>query len=558
MSALRPHPPVTPPATLTAVITRGMCIIFNLMSDVYISLARKWRPRRLADMVGQEYVVRALQNAAQQERLHHALLFSGTRGIGKTTLARIVAMLINCSGRDSGSAEPCLECDFCRDIMTGRLTDVIEQDAASHTQVDKMRDLLESAVYAPARAKYKVFIIDEVHMLTKQSFNAMLKTLEEPPPHVKFILATTDPQKLPATVRSRCLCFSLLPLTQTQISERLQYILTEEKIAYQPAATAVVARLASGSMRDALSILDQAVAHCGDELQAEDVRRIAGDIGTDMLADILRAVASGDGSAIDEITNRHLAHHVSFDASLARLSTLLYKIALLQSVPNAATSDDIEEAAIIKEMAAVLSAEQLQVLYEIALRSRQQLPLAPDEATGFAMALLRMTLFTPTAALAPPVSPVSRNGSNAAAKSSPASAIPSAAATSVVREENKTPWQQTVAQLDEMAQALAMHCIVEHYDDKGVQLVLDTSSSKFADKFLPELKTGLQTKHGEDFVVQLRIGTDDAASVARHNALLEKANATEFSRNVQEAFPNATLQADSVQVVEQSTTQEQE
>ncbi|MCH9833973.1 MAG: DNA polymerase III subunit gamma/tau, partial [Alphaproteobacteria bacterium] len=182
------------------------------MSDVYISLARKWRPRRLADMVGQEYVVRALQNAAQQERLHHALLFSGTRGIGKTTLARIVAMLINCSGRDSGSAEPCLECDFCRDIMTGRLTDVIEQDAASHTQVDKMRDLLESAVYAPARAKYKVFIIDEVHMLTKQSFNAMLKTLEEPPPHVKFILATTDPQKLPATVRSRCLCFSLLPL----------------------------------------------------------------------------------------------------------------------------------------------------------------------------------------------------------------------------------------------------------------------------------------------------------------------------------------------------------
>lgn len=526
------------------------------MSEVFISLARKWRPRRLADMVGQEYVVRALQNAARENRLHHALLFSGTRGIGKTTLARIVAMLINCQEGDSNATEPCLKCDYCRDIMEGRLTDVIEQDAASHTQVDKMRDLLESAVYAPARARYKVFIIDEVHMLTKQSFNAMLKTLEEPPPHVKFILATTDPQKLPATVRSRCLCFSLLPLTQTQIGERLGHILGEEGIPYQAAALTAVARLASGSMRDALSILDQAVAHREGELQADDVRRITGDIGVELLADILNAVADNDAAKINALTESHIAHHISFDVSLSRLAALVYKIALTQALPQAQTTEDQDEAAVIQAMSKRFSAEQLQVLYEIALRARQQLPLAPDGATGFAMALLRMTLFSPMDAAA------GGDGGGVLVSAAPAAAAAPVAAAAPAPSDNMTSapgagsdkdksWRETVAKItDSGVQALAGGSVAEYYDDKRVLLVLDKSQAGLVKSYHADLEAELKRLHGEDFQVELRVGESDAAAVANQNALLDKAQSAPLVRDVQAAFPQATLQEESVRPVE--------
>lgn len=519
------------------------------MAEVFISLARKWRPRRLADMVGQEYVVRALQNAAQKNQLHHALLFSGTRGIGKTTLARIVAMLINCRAASEGAAaEPCLECDFCRDIMAGRLTDVIEQDAASHTQVDKMRDLLESAAYAPARAACKVFIIDEVHMLTKQSFNAMLKTLEEPPPHVKFILATTDPQKLPATVRSRCLCFSLLPLAPAQISGRLAHILNEEKIPFNPAATAAVARLAGGSMRDALSILDQAVAHRSGDLQAEDVRRITGDIGGELLAEVLRAVADGNAEKISALTEQHRQQHVSFDIALARLSALLYRIALAQAVPGAPLEDD-SEADIIAEMGKRLTAEQLQVLYEITLRARQQLPHAPDAATGFAMALLRMTLFTPenapaSAAAAPPAA-----GAAAASNAPPPPAVVEGA--SAASPAASPRWEETRAQLGSMAKALAMHCIAESYSSSGITLRLDEAHSALKEKFQEQLAAELRQRHGADFAVNLQVGSGNAVSSQQHAQLVQEIHASGFVEKVQQVFPAAALVEDSAQRAEQ-------
>ena len=518
------------------------------MPEAFISLARKWRPRRLADMVGQEYIVRALQNGARDNRLHHALLFSGTRGIGKTTLARIVAMLINCSRRAPESGEPCLECDFCRDIMAGRLTDVIEQDAASHTQVDKMRELLESAAYAPARAAYKVFIIDEAHMLTRQSFNAMLKTLEEPPPHVKFILATTDPEKLPATVRSRCLCFALQPLDQAQISGRLSYILNEEKILFQPAAVAAVARLAGGSMRDALSILDQAVAYRDGELQADDVNRIAGVIGIEPLATILRAVADSDAVQISEMTAYHTTRHISFDVSLARLAALIYKIALTQAVEKADIADDEEEAAVIAEIGARLSAEQLQVLYEIALRGRQQLPLAPDAATGFMMTLLRMTLFTPSAA--PPDTALT--AAPAATAPAPASASPAAALSAAAAVSSTAPvsWKQIETRLGEMARALTNYCIVKQCDSTGVTLVLDKEQAALTDRFQPALEEDVARLCGSEFKVSVVLGENNAAAVGAKNERLQKVRGHPFFHAIQENFPGAALQEDSVRAID--------
>lgn len=365
------------------------------MPEVFRSLALKWRPQQLADIVGQQYVVRALQNAVREDRLHHAFLFTGTRGIGKTTLARILAMLINCEQRSPDGGEPCLTCPTCRDIATGKLVDVIEQDAASHTQVEKMRELLESAAYAPVRAKSKVFIIDEAHMLSKNAFNAMLKTLEEPPPHVKFILATTDPQKLPATIKSRCLCFALLPLSQQQISDRLGFILKTEQRPFEQDAIDTVARLAAGSLRDGLSILEQGLAHCEQTLRAADVRRITGDIDITLIGDTLRAVINQDATAINALTARYEADSIDFDTALARLAALLYKIALTQMLPATTHNNETAETPLITEFQPQLQAEEVQVLYEIALRGRKQLPLSPDANTGFEMTLLRMMLFTP-------------------------------------------------------------------------------------------------------------------------------------------------------------------
>src|SRR5574341_95057 len=355
-------------------------------------LARKWRPRTFAELVGQEHVVRALTNALGQNRLHHAYLMTGTRGVGKTTLARVMAKALNC---ETGvTATPCGRCAACTEIDAGRFVDLLELDAASNTQVDNMRELLENALYAPTAGRYKVYIIDEVHMLSRSAFNAMLKTLEEPPQHVQFILATTDPQKVPVTVLSRCLQFSLKRIPQQRIQSRLQHILEAEGIRHEPAALPLIARAAQGSLRDALSLLDQAIAHGGGAVVQESVRAMLGVVGQDHLHSILRALAARDGAALVAEAERMAEHSLSFDAALQDLASLLHRLSLAQAVPETIGEDDPDREA-ISELAGRFPADDLQLYYQIALQGRSDLGLAPDEQAGFTMTLLRMLAFAP-------------------------------------------------------------------------------------------------------------------------------------------------------------------
>ena len=371
------------------------------------ALARRWRPRLFADLVGQNAVATALQNALAKNEPHHAYLFTGTRGVGKTTLARILATALNCEKRDPDAetgapTEPCLECDFCRAIVAEKFPDVIEMDAASHTQVDKMREILESAAYAPLLGRAKVLIIDEVHMLgggtSKGAFSAMLKTLEEPPSHLHFALATTERQKIPVTVLSRCLCFSLPPIAADAIAARVAAILEAEKIEFEPEATVEIARLARGSLRDALSILEQAVAYCGGNLTAVGARAMIGDAGVAPLAKILAAVAANDVAALHQIADDLTKASANFDVALEGVAGILFRASLARAKIPKPPSEGDDEWAAAQATAGLFSGEELQVLYEIALRGREQLTLAPDERCGFEMTLLRMALFAPEAA----------------------------------------------------------------------------------------------------------------------------------------------------------------
>ncbi len=361
-------------------------------------LARKWRPKIFAELVGQEHVVRALTNALNQQRLHHAYLFTGTRGVGKTTLARIIAKALNC---ETGiTAEPCGKCAACVEIDTGRFIDLIELDAASNTQVDNMRDLLENALYAPTRGRFKVYIIDEVHMLSRNAFNAMLKTLEEPPGHVKFILATTDPQKIPVTVLSRCLQFNLKQIPPQQIRAQLGKILELEGVAFEEEALLLLARAAHGSLRDGLSLLDQAIAHGAGKVEQQSVRSMLGSVEHEYLNDLLGALARHDGAALIAAADRMAERSLSFEAALQELAVLLHRIALAQTVPRAIAADDPDRAT-LEALAASFSAEEVQLLYQIALHGRQDIGLAPDEYAGFTMTLMRMLAFVPGADTAP-------------------------------------------------------------------------------------------------------------------------------------------------------------
>jgi DNA polymerase-3 subunit gamma/tau len=356
------------------------------------ALARKWRPRSFDQMVGQEHVVRALTNALEQKRLHHAYLMTGTRGVGKTTLARVMAKALNC---ETGvSASPCGRCSACIEIDAGRFVDLIELDAASNTQVDQMRELLENALYAPTRARFKVYIIDEVHMLSRSAFNAMLKTLEEPPEHVKFILATTDPQKVPVTVLSRCLQFNLKQIPVQQIRDQLGRVLEQEGFAFEPAALGLIGRAAHGSMRDGLSLLDQAIAHGAGSVTEASVREMLGAVDQEYLYTLLDALAGQDGPAMMRIAEHMQERSLSLEAALQELASLLYRLALLQTVPDAVPPDEPDRER-LQALAARFSAQDLQLDYQIALQGRADLWLAPDEYAGFTMTLLRMLAFAP-------------------------------------------------------------------------------------------------------------------------------------------------------------------
>ncbi len=366
----------------------------------YQVLARKWRPKKFADLVGQEHVVKALVNALDKGRLHHAYLLTGTRGVGKTTIARILAKSLNCA--DSHQGEPCGVCDRCRQIDSGRYVDLLEIDAASNTGIDNIREVLENAQYAPTQGRYKVYIIDEVHMLSKSAFNAMLKTLEEPPEHVKFILATTDPHKVPITVLSRCLQFVLRNLNVQQVHEHLAHVLQQEQIAYEDAALQLLGRAAMGSMRDALSLLDQAIALGSGSVTEADVRHMIGAVDQSYLYALLAALADGDGQALLAQAAAMAERGVGLDSALSELALLLQRLALVQAVPGSLAASD-PEAPRLHHFAARLGAEQLQLYYQCALRGKQDLPLAPDEYAGFVMTLLRMLAFTPLAAAGAPV-----------------------------------------------------------------------------------------------------------------------------------------------------------
>jgi DNA polymerase-3 subunit gamma/tau len=363
----------------------------------YQVLARKYRPRSFETLVGQEHVVRALTHALDQKRLHHAWLFTGTRGVGKTTLSRILAKALNCQGADGQgdvTAQPCGVCDACTAIDVGRFVDYIEMDAASNRGVDEMAQLLEQAIYAPSNARYKVYMIDEVHMLSSHAFNAMLKTLEEPPEHVKFILATTDPQKIPVTVLSRCLQFNLKQMPPGHIVGHLENILGQEQISFEGPALRLLAQGAQGSMRDALSLTDQAIAYSAGQITLDAVQGMLGALDQSYLLRVLDALARGEGADLLVVADEMAARSLSWSTALQDLGSLLHRIALAQAVP-AALAADLPEREEILRLAGVLQPDEVQLYYQIAVHGRNELGLAPDEYAGFTMTLLRMLAFRP-------------------------------------------------------------------------------------------------------------------------------------------------------------------
>lgn len=358
----------------------------------YQVLARKWRPLNFKQMVGQQHVLQALVNALDSDRLHHAYLFSGTRGVGKTTIARIFAKSLNC---DNGvSSEPCGSCASCLEVDQGRSVDLIEIDAASRTGVDDMRELLDNVQYAPTRGRFKVYLIDEVHMLSRHSFNALLKTLEEPPPHVKFLLATTDPQKMPVTVLSRCLQFNLKRMSRQQIQSHLMYLLGEEQIEFEEPALGLLASAADGSMRDALSLLDQAIAYGAGSVQQTAVESMLGAISKDYLIKILTALAQQDAPTLIGEARNVIAHNPDYQRVCAEMIGLLQQMAIMKcdagiELDNEMLSDQVTD------LVGQWSMEEIQLYYQIMLQGRQDLKISPDEAAGFEMLMLRLLAFSP-------------------------------------------------------------------------------------------------------------------------------------------------------------------
>jgi DNA polymerase-3 subunit gamma/tau len=502
----------------------------------YIVLARKWRPKRFAEMVGQEHVLRALGNALDSGKVHHAFLFTGTRGVGKTTVARILAKSLNC---ETGvSANPCGICAACREIDEGRFVDLIEVDAASRTKVDDTRELLDNVQYSPTRGRYKVYLIDEVHMLSNHSFNALLKTLEEPPPHVKFLLATTDPQKLPVTVLSRCLQFSLKRLSANLIAERLQFIAAAEKLDYEPAAFALLARAAEGSMRDALSLLDQLIAFGGGALSEANTRSMLGTIDRGHVLKIVEALSIEDGPGLLAQVRELDRDAPDYDRALVDLAALLQRIAIAQVVPAAAQEDEEFDAPTLARLGLAMSAEDVQLYYQIALDGRRDLPMAPDPRLGFEMTLLRMLAFRPdtaaqagaTARTAPVPAPATAAASAAAVIASPASAarvpaarVPAAGAPSIEIDAGTWPAVVEAANLSGMVRQFALNCVPASFENDVLSLRLDQAvAERRARPIEDKLLQGLCKYLGRDIRIVFDVSDAALATPARQRALAEQ------------------------------------
>ncbi len=405
----------------------------------YQVLARKWRPGDFTEMVGQEHILRALINALDEDRLHHAYLFTGTRGVGKTTIARIFAKSLNC---ETGiTSKPCGKCAACTAIAEGRFIDLIEVDAASRTKVEDTRELLDNVQYAPTHGRFKVYLIDEVHMLSGHSFNALLKTLEEPPPHVKFLLATTDPQKLPVTILSRCLQFNLKRMPVSLIDGHLKHILQQESVAFDDASIRLLAHGADGSMRDALSLLDQAIAFGGGKLERDEVQAMLGTVSRDRVMHILNALVANDAALVMQHIDELSDLSPDYASVLAELLAMLHQMALAQKVPDAVDENLVDREA-LQQLATQLSSEDIQLFYQIGLIGRRDLPLAPDPRGGLEMALLRMLAFKPTLEGRANNSPASQP----VGQPSTASATPASAPVSAAPAQSAAPVQQAVAQ----------------------------------------------------------------------------------------------------------------
>ena len=516
----------------------------------YIALARKWRPKRFAEMVGQEHVLKALANSLDSGKIHHAFLFTGTRGVGKTTVARLLAKSLNC---ETGvSSNPCGKCAACREIDEGRFVDLIEVDAASRTKVDDTRELLDNVQYAPTRGRYKVYLIDEVHMLSNHSFNALLKTLEEPPPHVKFLLATTDPQKLPVTVLSRCLQFSLKRLSSNLVGERLKAIASAEQLEHEPAALALIARSAEGSMRDALSLLDQLIAFGAGALSELNARAMLGTIDRSHVTKIVEALARGDGPDLLAQVKELDRDAPDYDRALVDLGAFLQRLAIVQVVPEAAREDEEFDADTLERLSRAMAAEDVQLYYQIALAGRRDLPMAPDPRLGFEMTLLRMLAFRPdsaTAAGRPGSSggAASRDGRPSAAQAAPPSAAPAAvsgapgsgpprssepapapAPTASLPAIDAVRWPAVVgaAGLSGMARQIALNCVPASFADGALVLRLDESAAFSRSPAVEEkLAQGLSKYLGRDIRVIFEVSQSDLATPARQRAVADQERA---------------------------------
>jgi DNA polymerase-3 subunit gamma/tau len=485
------------------------------------ALARKWRPKTFAELVGQEHVVQALTNALDAQRLHHAYLFTGTRGVGKTTLARILAKAFNCE--QGVGPTPCGVCSACQGIDAGRFVDLLEVDAASNTQVDKMRDLLENALYAPTAGRYKIYVIDEVHQLSGHSFNAMLKTLEEPPEHVKFVLATTDPQKVPVTVLSRCLQFSLRQIPADQIRQRLAVILDRESVEFEPNGLAALSRAARGSLRDALSLLDQAIAHGGGRVDERSVTAMLGLVGREHLYRLADALAEQDGPALIAQADEMAAQGVAFEQALQELASVWHRIALAQVVPQVA-GDDADPAA-VRALAARFDPEDVQLYYQITQQGRADIVLAPDEYAGFTMTLMRMLAFAPQAAT------TQRSASVPAAPriAAPGPALMTSPSMSSAPAQQAGggggtlgDWATLVAglKLVGMAKQLAQHCELIREDTDVVELRLAPSQKHLADKGPQErLRSAVEQHLGRSVRLKIDVAEPVGQTPAERNEI---------------------------------------
>jgi DNA polymerase-3 subunit gamma/tau len=491
----------------------------------YQVLARKWRPHNFSEIVGQEHVVKSLINALQHDRLHHAYLFTGTRGVGKTTLARILAKAVNCENLQDYN--PCGACKVCRDVDEGRFLDLIEVDAASRTKVEDTRDLLDNAQYAPNQGRFKVYLIDEVHMLSGHSFNALLKTLEEPPAHVKFLLATTDPHKIPVTVLSRCLQFNLKRLSQEQISGQMEFILNQETIGFEPPALKLLARAADGSMRDGLSLLDQAIVHGNGKVTTDEVGAMLGVIAQQPVGDLLNALAAQDASGLLKIIADLADLSPDFSGVLRQLLQALHAIAVLQQAPI--HIDAGLDSELIKTLAATLLPEDVHLYYQIGLLGQKDLDLAPDPRSGFEMALLRMLAFRPVTpntvaqetrpqpaakpANAPP--PARRAVLEPVADQRPPEAPRIPPATQPLPATDDWPEMIAAMRLESITKQLAQQCALQSIDDHTCTLLLNPAFQTMLSPMRTEkLQAALRTLRGKPVKLTILVEKPTTATPA--------------------------------------------